>query len=231
MTAPGLDSATVTRLEGVALPGYDRDRTEAGIVHLGLGAFARAHIATYLDDTLARDPGPWAITGVSLRSPGQRDRLVPQDGLYTAIERQDEGMRARIVGAVRDVLVAPENPAAVVGRLAAPQTRIVSLTITEKGYCHDPATGALVASHPDIRHDLENAAAPRTAVGLVTAALQARRLAGQAPRVATPFPCAERGARRHCWRTQVCVRPIRLMPMKPRTLSCLPSSAIDILHL
>ncbi|HKM61729.1 MAG TPA: mannitol dehydrogenase family protein, partial [Acidisphaera sp.] len=179
---PRLSAATFAQLPtGTARPGYDWQKLEAGIVHLGLGAFVRAHMATYTDDLLAIEPGPWGIAGVSLRRPDQRDLLAPQDGLYTALQRDGAGTDARIVGCLRRMIVAPENPAALVAKMADPPCRLVSLTITEKGYCHDPATGRLDPNHPEIRHDLENAAAPRSAVGLIVAALAARRVAGLPP--------------------------------------------------
>ena len=126
------------------------------------------------------DPA-WGIVGVSLQRPDQRDKLKPQDCLYTLIERDGDVSRARIVGSVLDVLVAPESPQAVVARMAHADTRIVSLTITEKGYGHDPASGRLVAGHPDIRHDLEHPDQPRSAVGFLVAALSARRAARDWP--------------------------------------------------
>ncbi len=110
-----------------------------------------------------------------------RERLVPQDGLYTVIERGPGAERLTVVGTVREVLFAPEDPAAVVRRLADPATRVITLTITEKGYCHDPATGALDQGHPEIRHDLEHPEAPRSAIGLLVAGLERRRNAGTGP--------------------------------------------------
>jgi fructuronate reductase len=179
---PRLSAATLGHARRrCARPGYDRAALQTGIVHLGLGAFVRAHMATYTDDLLAIEPGPWGIAGVSLKRPDQRDRLAPQDGLYTALQRDGDGITARIIGCVRETLVAPEDPAALLVVLSRPSCRIVSLTVTEKGYCHDPATGRLDAGHPDIRHDLENQATPRSAIGLIVAALHARRAAGEAP--------------------------------------------------
>mgnify|MGYP001807988700 CR=1 FL=1 len=134
----------------VRRPAYDRATLAPGIVHLGLGAFARAHLCEYTEDALELDFGAWGVTGASLQRPDQRDRLKPQDGLYTLLKRAPAGPELRIIGCVGEVLVAPENPAALIARLAAPETRIVSLTVTEKGYCHDPATGRLKADHPDI---------------------------------------------------------------------------------
>ncbi|MCQ4160805.1 mannitol dehydrogenase family protein [Roseomonas sp. GC11] len=170
----------------LALPRYDRAALRPGIVHLGLGAFFRAHGVLYTEDVLnaqgvASAGGDWGILGASLQRPDQRDRLAPQRGLYTAIEHGAGGVKARIVGNLLGVLVAPEDPAALVARMAAAETRIVSLTVTEKGYCHDPATGRLRPDHADIRHDLENPAAPRSAVGFLAAALRLRWQAGQKP--------------------------------------------------
>ena len=163
------------------LPSYDRRGLAAGIVHLGLGAFVRGHLACYTDDVLAIEPGPWGIAGVSLKRPDQRDRLLPQDGLYSTLQRDGSGTRARVIGCLRRTIVAPEAPAALLAAMASTSCRIVSLTVTEKGYCHDPATGRLDLDHPDIRHDLQHPDQPRTAVGLIAAALQARRVAGIAP--------------------------------------------------
>ncbi len=159
---------------GTRLFPYDRRALGAGIVHLGLGAFVRAHLADYTEDVLAIEPGPWGITGVSLQRPDQRDRLAPQNGLYTTLRREGAQARARIIGCLQRVLVASEDPAAVVAAMRDPSCRIVSLTVTEKGYCHNPATGRLNADHPDIISDLADPDAPRTAVGLITAALAER---------------------------------------------------------
>src|SRR3954452_1284789 len=179
---PRLSPATIAQARpGTILPGYDRQALEVGMIHLGLGAFVRAHVATYTEDVLAIEAGPWGIAGVSLKRPDQRDRVQPQDGLYTTLQREGGGIQARVIGCLRQAIVAPEDPAALVRSMTAPSCRIVSLTITEKGYCHDPATGALDPTHPDIAHDLENPAAPRSAVGLIVAAMQARREAGLAP--------------------------------------------------
>ncbi|AOO83939.1 mannitol dehydrogenase family protein [Bosea vaviloviae] len=162
-------------------PAYDREKLKPGIVHLGLGAFARAHLADYTEDALERDFAAWGIIGASLQRPDQRDRLKPQDGLYTFLKRAPAGPELRVIGSVLDVLVAPENPATLIARMASAETRIVSLTITEKGYCHDPATGRLREDHPDILHDLDHPDAPRSAIGLITAALAIRKADGLAP--------------------------------------------------
>ena len=165
----------------VARPAYDRKALELGIVHLGVGAFQRAHQAAYTDALLEKRFGPWGIAGVSLRSPDTRDALEPQDGLYTVAVRDAAGERLRVIGCLLELLVAPEDPQAVLVRMCRPSVRIVTLTVTEKGYCHDPATGALNEDHPDIRHDLDNPASPRTAVGFIAEALARRRAAGLEP--------------------------------------------------
>lgn len=177
-----LSNATLGQLAaGVRRPAYDRSALTPGIVHLGLGAFARGHLAEYTEDALETRFGAWGIVGASLQRPDQRDKLKPQDGLYTLQKLAPAGPELRVIGSVLDVLVAPEDPAALIAKLASVGTRIASLTVTEKGYCHDPATGKLKADHPDILHDLEHPDAPRSAVGILVAALRARRTEGRGP--------------------------------------------------
>lgn len=159
-------------------PAYDRDKVEVGIVHIGPGAFHRAHQACYVDDLLTHDPR-WAIAAVSLQSAGVRNAVAPQDGLYT-LAILAERPQFRIIGALKEILVAPESPQAVLSRLSDPSVQVVTLTVTEKGYCLD-ATGALNAAHPGIRHDRSNPSAPRTAIGFLTEALRRRRAADTAP--------------------------------------------------
>jgi fructuronate reductase len=165
----------------VARPAYPIRDAGIGIVHLGIGAFHRAHQAMYTDAVLADAGGPWGICGVSLRSAGVRDRLVPQDGLYTSIEMSPAGVRRRVVGSVREVLFHGDEADAVMRRMAAPATQVISLTVTEKGYCHEPATGRLNVDHPDIVHDLAHPDRPRSVVGLLVAALALRRRTHGAP--------------------------------------------------
>jgi len=131
-----LSQNTLTGLApGVALPSYDRGAQACGIVHIGLGAFARAHLAYYTDAAMTCGDRDWMITGVSLRSPDVAEQLNPQNGLYLVAERSAGGTVYRLNGAITRVLVAPHQPEAVVDVLAAPSTRIVSFTVTEKGYC------------------------------------------------------------------------------------------------
>ena len=151
-----------------------------GIVHLGLGAFFRAHGALYIEEAVAASGGEWGILGISLQSPTMRDQLAPQGGTYTVLELGPEGETARHVQIVQDVLVAQEDPAAVLEAMANPAVRIVTLTVTEKGYCHAPSTGQLNPDHPDIAHDLTRAF-PRSAPGFLVRALQLRHRRGIAP--------------------------------------------------
>lgn len=177
-----LDRTTLAGLPAdIARPSFERAEVGVGVVHLGIGAFHRAHQAVYTDDVLNQTAGDWAICGVSLQSARVRDQMAPQDGLYTVVERGAKGERLRVIGAVKEVVFAPENPGALLARMADPAVKVVTLTVTEKGYCHDPATGRLQADHPDIAHDLANLDRPRTAIGYLVASLAQRRKQGLAP--------------------------------------------------
>lgn len=124
--------------QNVQRPAIATAADAGGIVHLGIGAFHRAHQALYTQDANQSDSGRWAITGVSLRNRQVAQQLNPQDGLYVVSLRDSHGVQRRLVDTLRAVLVAPDAPQAVVAAIAAPATRIVSLTVTEKGYCRDP---------------------------------------------------------------------------------------------
>ena len=131
-----LAEATLDRLAPkVARPGYDRAAQAVGIVHLGIGAFHRAHQAWYTDRAMAAGDRNWAISGVSLRTASVAQLINPQDGLYTVTERSNAGWQTRLVGAVDKVLVAHGRRTDVIDRLADPAVHIASLTVTEKGYC------------------------------------------------------------------------------------------------
>lgn len=171
---------TLAKAAGASPPGYERARSRVGIVHLGVGNFFRAHQAVYTDDCLRAGETGWAIHGTSLRSADTRDALAPQDGLYAVVERDGAEERARIVGSLKELSVAPEDPAALVARMADPAVRIVTSTVTEKAYLRD-AKGDLDLSHPDIAHDLGNLDRPKTVHGFIAAALRARRAASVAP--------------------------------------------------
>jgi fructuronate reductase len=177
-----LSNASLDRLpDQIRRPGYDRIRVTPGIIHLGIGAFHRAHQAVVIDDLLASGATDWGIIGASLRSSDTHDALAPQDCLYTVAVRSGSGTEHRIIGSVLSAEVARTNPARLIARMADPATRIVSLTITEKGYCHTPQTGELNTNHPDIIDDLANPDAPHSAAGFIVAALARRRELGAAP--------------------------------------------------
>jgi fructuronate reductase len=163
----------------VKRPAYDISSVEAGVVHLGVGAFHRGHQALWFDDALCAGEQGWGIIGASLRSPTIRDQLQPQDWLYSVTERGPGSAPARIVGSLREVIVAMEMPERLLAVMSDPRIRIVTLTITEKGYHHDPATGLLREEDADIQQDLEHPGTPRTALGFLVEALR-RRLAGGA---------------------------------------------------
>ena len=160
--------------DAVQKPGYDRAEITPGIVHIGIGAFHRAHMAVYVDDTLAADKS-WGIIGASVRRPDTKTALEPQDYLYSVTARDAAGDATRVVGSVIDIIDASKDTRGLITTISTPSIRILSLTVTEKGYCHDPATGELSANHPDIVHDLAHLDAPRSVPGIIVAALAARR--------------------------------------------------------
>ncbi len=183
-----LDSSTLDGLHpSVRRPPFDPTQLAPGIVHLGVGAFHRAHMAYYTQRAMGRLPGDatagdtipgdatWGIRGVSFRSPAVRDRLKPQKFLYALASRDNEHEDIEIIGAVRDVVYAGDDPSVCPALIADRETRIVSMTITEKGYCHDPATGQLDENHPGVLLDLESPDKPVTAIGALAEGLRLRR--------------------------------------------------------
>ncbi len=178
MSPPRLSPAELANIDSNLTPQYNREQTQPGIVHLGIGAFHRAHQAFYTEAVLNQFGGNWAITGCSLRSANVKNQLEPQDGLYTLFEKSLDS-KFQVIGAVKNVLVGPENPQAVVDAIASDHTKIITLTVTEKGYCHNPATGDLNADNPDIVHDLTNPQTPKSAVGYIVAGLNQRKQNGQ----------------------------------------------------
>ena len=160
--------------------GLPDKRPKTGIVHLGLGAFFRAFGCVYVEDAMALSGGDWGIVGVSLRSPAVRDALQGQNWAYTSVTLGADGAIPRVINVLNDVLVAPEDPQDVLDVMASEDTKIVSLTVTEKGYCHHPSTGALNVDHGDIQHDLTHSA-PRSALGFLVRALQMRHQDGLRP--------------------------------------------------
>lgn len=189
-----LTRATLAGVPATITAPRGRVGISTGIVHFGPGAFHRAHQAAYVDSLLDHDPR-WGIAAVSMRSRGTIDALAAQDGLYTlAIRDAEPGMR--VIDAHRRFL-GPEDGAATRALLADPATRLVTSTVTEKGYCL-AADGTLDLTHADIVHDLARPVVPRSVVGWIVAGLEARRGAGVAPFV--PMPCdnlANNGAKLH----------------------------------
>jgi fructuronate reductase len=176
MPLPRLSDRTLTRARNGAWKGaYERAGVEIGVAHLGPGAFHRAHQAPVFDTLLADDPR-CGLCEIALRSDRVRDALEPQDGLYALVELDAEP-RLRIIGAVKQLLTAADSPDAVLRRLAAVRTRMITLTVTEKGYCLTPA-GELDLAHPDVAADLARPAAPLSAIGWLVEGLRRRRVAG-----------------------------------------------------
>lgn len=169
----------------LATPQYDRTALTSGIVHFGVGGFHRAHQAMYLDRLMnAGQALDWAITGVGVLPADARMKQVmdKQDCLYTLTVKNPDGSRdSRVIGSIIEYLYAPEDPGAVIEKMASAPIRIVSLTVTEGGYNFHHLTGEFNADNPDVIHDLETGAAPRTVFGLVTEALARRRARGLEP--------------------------------------------------
>tara|TARA_R110002074_G_scaffold402261_1_gene605790 strand:+ start:1887 stop:3383 length:1497 start_codon:yes stop_codon:yes gene_type:complete len=168
--------------EDVACPEYNRSELKAGIVHVGVGGFHRSHEACYMDELLGLGMGTdWGICGVGIRgADGKlRDILKSQDFLYTLIVKHTDGkIENRVIGSLVDFIMGCDDPASVIDKMASPQTRIVSLTITEGGYNVDPATGEFNFDNPDAKHDLNNPLQPKLVFGYLSSALRKRRDAG-----------------------------------------------------
>lgn len=185
MTALNAETVASLARDDLAVPTYDRSRLRAGIVHVGVGGFHRAHQAMYLDRLMNEGKAlDWAICGVGVlpQDARMRDALLSQDGLYTLVLKHPDGtLEGRVIGSVVDYLLAPDDPEAVVERMASPETRIVSLTVTEGGYHVNPVTGEFDDTDPAVRADLADGAVPATTFGLVTEALRRRRDRGVTP--------------------------------------------------
>lgn len=162
------------------LPTYDRSKLVPRIVHLGFGAFHRAHQAVYADILASEHGSDWGYTEVNLIGGEQQIAdLNHQDNLYTVAEMSADAWTARVVGVVKEALHAQvDGLETVLAKMCEPQVAIVSLTITEKGYCHSPATGQLMLDHPFIVADLQNPHQPKSAPGVVVEALARRKAAG-----------------------------------------------------
>jgi mannitol 2-dehydrogenase len=181
-----LNEKTLASLDAsVTTPTYDRGRVRTGIVHIGVGGFHRSHEAMYIDRLLERgEAEEWGICGVGVLPSDRRmaEVMAAQDHLYTLVVKHADGtLEARVVGSIVEYLLAPDDPEAVVEKMAAESTRIVSLTVTEGGYNFSPVTGEFDAADPAVVADLQPGAAPRTTFGLITEALVRRRQRGLPP--------------------------------------------------
>ena len=186
VSAVRLDDATVSAFKDrVPTPTYDRSRLNVGIVHFGVGGFHRAHQAMYLDRLMnAGKAFDWAICGVGVMDADrQMQRALNAQGyLYTLVEKHSDGVyKPRVIGSIIDYLYAPDDPEAVIGRLAHRATRIVSLTVTEGGYSIDDVSGEFNPQTSDVAQDIDPRAVPRTVFGLITEALARRREEGRTP--------------------------------------------------
>jgi mannitol 2-dehydrogenase len=183
---PALRAETLSSYANVLpIPGYDRDQVTTGIVHFGVGGFHRAHQAMYQDRLMNEGKAlDWGICGVGVMPQDRRIKEVldAQDGLYTLVLKHSDGTyEPRIIGAITECLFAPDDPEAVIEKMAAESTRIVSLTVTEGGYNIHHVTGEFDADNPGVVHDLAPGAVPRTTFGLITEALRRRRERGLEP--------------------------------------------------
>jgi len=176
---PALSTTTLPFMRGeVTQPAYDRAAAGIGVVHFGPGAFFRAHQAFYFDEALARG-GDWAITAAALRSTDVRDALTPQDNLYVLATLERE-TRYRVIGAIKETLAGAGDRPALLDRLADPATVIVTMTVTEKGYCLK-GDGTLDFDHPDIVHDVGAPQEPVSLIGHLVEGLRRRFAAGTPP--------------------------------------------------
>ncbi|WP_421413486.1 mannitol dehydrogenase family protein [Serratia plymuthica] len=164
----------------IVRPGYARERIKPRIVHLGFGAFFRAHQAVYAEQLANEHAGDWGYCVISMHNGQQKIAdLQQQDLLYTVAEMDGNGWRGRTIGVIRQALhLQVDGLAAVLDAMTQPEIAIVSLTVSEKGYCYQPANGQLMLDHPDIQHDIANPLRPRSAPGLILAALRLRRERG-----------------------------------------------------
>ena len=169
----------------VPVPSYDRSQVKVGIVHFGVGGFHRAHQAMYLDQLMERGKAlDWGICGVGVMpfDLKMKEALQSQDCLYTLVEKAPDGSwEPRVIGSIVQYLYAPDDPDAVLEKMADPATRIVSLTITEGGYNFHPVTGKFDDTNPAVQADLAPGAIPATTFGLITEALVRRRSRGIEP--------------------------------------------------
>jgi mannitol 2-dehydrogenase len=181
-----LTAQTLESLRGqMPIPTYDRSQVTIGVVHIGVGGFHRSHQAMFHDQLMnAGEALDWGICGVGVMPADRRmkEALNAQDGLYTLVVKHSDGTyQARVIGSIVDYLFAPDDPDAVVEKMAAESTRIVSLTVTEGGYNIDHVTAEFDAANAAVVNDLRPGAIPRTSFGLVAEALHRRAERGLRP--------------------------------------------------
>ena len=174
-----LSERSLAELQGISVPNYDRENIRPGVLHIGVGNFHRGHQAVYFDDLLQSDP-QWGIVGVSMRSGGTRDRMAPQDHLYTVCEKNGNESSYRIIGSILEVLVLAESRQKILNLGANSDISCITLTVTENGYCH-ANSGDLNWQHPEITHDVENPDSPISVPGLLVSLLDARMRADGGP--------------------------------------------------
>jgi mannitol 2-dehydrogenase len=165
----------------VYFPSYDRGSLTAGVVHIGVGGFHRAHQGVYFHELAQRGVTDWSIVGVSLQSRGMKEALETQDLLYTVVERGSGDDSAHVVGTLERYLYAPEDPEGVLEALSDPRIRIVTLTVTGDGYHVDISSREFRSDAPAVRADLERPSSPATFFAYVVEALDRRRRNGDAP--------------------------------------------------
>ena len=176
---PSLSNSTLTKLpSGVKIPNYDRNNLTAGIVHIGLGNFHRAHQSWYLHRLMQQGQAhDWAIIGAGVKEfdKAQRLKLQAQDFLTTLLELSPVGRRVEVVGSMIDYVPIEADNGALIAQMAKPEIKIVTLTVTEGGYYIDPVSKSFDSNHPDIVYDATHPEAPKTAFGAMVAALRLRR--------------------------------------------------------
>ncbi len=229
MSSSRLNQETLARLASTARHSPLRGHAfGTGILHLGIGAFHRAHQAIFTQAAMAARPGDWGILGVSLRSPGVRDILAAQDHLYSVTTLAPGHQATQVVSVVKDVLYAPEDPSRVVAALADPAIKIVTLTITEKGYGQDPASGRRRRDDAAMGKDLDLSQAPRTALGFLLRGLLQRRQSAAGP--ITLLSCdnlPENGRVLAGLLREICAEAAQdLLPWLAEAVTC-PSSMVD----
>ena len=168
-----LTKSSLDNFELARRPVYDRTEVTTGILHIGIGGFHRAHQAVYTEDVLAAGDLRWGIVGASLRSTTMREKLAPQDFLYTTCTKHTDYENYRVIGAIKDILTLSQHRSRLIDLIASPAIKIIMLTITEKGYCLG-VSDLLDEKHPDIVHDLKRPSTPISAPGLLALGLRIR---------------------------------------------------------